>query len=391
LKTYSLNKPIYLDYAATTPMAEEAIVAMMPYLKDFFANPASLQHELGEKVHDIVEQARFDIAALLNAKPNDLIFTSGATEANNLAIKGIAFSYSKRGKHIITSAIEHKSVLDTCKYLETQGFTVSFIRPNAQGLIELDTVLNALTNETLLVSLMHVNNENGVINNIESLANHLKERDIFFHVDAAQSVGKLPIDLTQMPIDLLSLSAHKFYGAKGMGCLYIRNRKKTLLTPLLHGGGQEYGLRSGTLATHQIIAMATAFKIAYNRMTEDTAYCKKLEQLLIKQLNQLDGIYFNGDQQNKLPNILNISFENVSSDSLLLALKPNIALSSGSACNSGVIEASHVLRAMGIEGDRLYGAVRLSFGRYTTESEIKQAGQAIIQAVTHLRELANVG
>ncbi len=381
---------IYLDYAATTPMASEAVETMMQHLTldGVFANPASLQHGLGERAYMVVEQARSEIASLLHGKANDLIFTSGATESNNLAIKGISLSYQKHGKHIVTSASEHKSVLDTCKYLESIGFTVSFLRPDFNGRISLDDILNVLTDQTILVSLMHVNNETGVIQELEPIANALKERNILFHVDAAQSAGKLPIDLSKIPIDLLSLSAHKFYGSKGIGCLYVRNRKQTSLTPLLHGGGQEYGLRSGTLPTHQIAAMATAFKLAHEFMLSDYQHSTRLGNLLCKQLNQLDGVYFNGDQENKLPNIINVSFDHVSADSLLIALRDEVAIASGSACNSGAIEASHVLRAMGIEGDRLYGAVRVSFGRYTTEAEIQQAGQRIVEEVMRLRQLA---
>lgn len=371
-------------------MAPEAVAAMMQCLttNGVFANPASLQHDFGERAHELVEQARFEMGVLLNAKANDLMFTSGATEANNLAIKGIAFSQKNRGKHIVTSASEHKSVLDTCKYLESLGFTVSFLRPDLNGIISLEAVLNALTDETILVSLMHVNNETGVIQELEPIANALKERTILFHVDAAQSAGKLKIDLNKIPIDLLSLSAHKFYGSKGIGCLYVRNRKQTPLTPLLHGGGQEYGLRSGTLPTHQIVAMATAFSIAHETMTSDTQHCQRLAHVLVTQLSQLEGIHFNGDQKNKLPNIINVSFDHVSADSLLIALRDKVAIASGSACNSGAMEASHVLRSMGIEGDRLYSAVRLSFGRYTTAAEIHQAGQIIVEQVIRLRQLA---
>jgi cysteine desulfurase len=383
-------KQIYLDYAATTPMALEAVAEMVQFLtvNGEFANSASSQHSSGERVHQIVEQARFQIADLLNCKANDLIFTSGATESNNLAIKGIASSYQKRGKHIVTSASEHKSVLESCKYLESQGFKVSFLRPNLQGIIGVDEVLNAVTDETILVSLMHVNNETGVIQELEAIANALQERGIFLHVDAAQSAGKLAIDLDKTPIDLLSLSAHKFYGSKGVGCLYVRNRKRINLQPLFHGGGQEYGLRAGTLPTHQIVVMASTFKIAHQQMAADFQHCKQLEQILIEQLNVLDGVHFNGNQQNKLPNIINVSFDNVSSDALIIALRDEIAIASGSACNTGAIEASHVLRAMGIEGDRLYGAVRISFGRYTTEAEIRQAGQRLVEEVTRLRQLA---
>lgn len=389
-RTVSMFKPIYLDYAATTPMVSEAVAAMLQCLtiNGEFANPSSLQYSFGERAEKIVEQARTDIAKLLNAKASDLIFTSGATEANNLAIKGIALSQQQRGKQIVTSATEHKSVLDTCNYLASQGFTVSFLRPDSQGCISLDAVLNVLTDETVLVSLMHVNNETGVIQELETIAQALQEREIFFHVDAAQSVGKLPIDLNKTPIDLLSLSAHKFYGAKGSGCLYVRNRKKTALAPLLHGGGQEFGLRPGTLPTHQIVAMATAFKIADQQMVVDFQHCQQLEQRLVSELKQLDGVHFNGNQQHKLPNILNLSFDNVSSDALIISLRDEIAIASGSACNTGAMEASHVLRAMGIEGDRLYGAVRISFGRYTTEAEIIRAGQRICEEVTRLRQLA---
>lgn len=326
----------------------------------------------------------------MRCKSNDLIFTSGATESNNLAIKGIALSYQNKGNHIITSASEHKAVIDTCKYLESIGFKVTYLRPDLNGYLSLDCILDVLTDETILVSLMHVNNETGVIQDIDLIAQALKDKDIFFHVDAAQSAGKLKLDLNETPIDLLSISAHKFYGPKGIGCLYVRNRKRTNLTPLFHGGGQEYGVRPGTLPTHQIIGMATAFRIAHELMLKNHQHGMRLEQLLITQLNQLEGIYFNGDQKHKLPNIVNVSFDYVSSDSLIIALRGHLAISSGSACNSGTIKASHVLRSMGIEGERLYGAVRISFGRYTTEADIQKAGQRICEEATRLRRLADL-
>ncbi len=357
-------------------------------LEGDFANPASLQHGFGERTHTLIEQARSDIAQTIKCKAGDLVFTSGATEANNLAIKGIALGYQNKRNHIITSATEHKAVLDTCKYLEGSGFTVTYLRPDHQGIISVDAVLAALTDQTVLVSLMHVNNETGVIQAIDAIAHALKEKDLFFHVDAVQSTGKLSIDLSQTPIDLLSISAHKLYGPKGIGCLYVRNRKQTRLAPLMHGGGQEYGLRPGTLPTHQIVGMATAIKMAHDLMSRDYQHSQHLAQLLTTQLMQLDGVQFNGDQVNKLPNILNVSFANVGADSLLIALRDQLAIASGSACNTGTIEASHVLRGMGIEGDRLYGAVRISFGRYTTEADIQQAGRQICDAVTHLRQLA---
>ena len=371
-------------------MAAEAVTAMTRCLtmEGIFANPASLHHRLGEQANALIKQARFEMADLLSCKSSELIFTSGATEANNLAIKGIALSYSKHGNHIVTSASEHKSVLDTCKYLESVGFAITLLRPDSRGCLTVEQVVCALTDKTILVSLMQVNNETGVIQELEQIAEALQTRKLFFHVDAAQSAGKLKIDLSALPIDLLSLSAHKFYGAKGMGCLYVRNRKQTHLMPLLHGGGQEYGLRSGTLPTHQIVSMATAFKMADELMSADYAHCQQLELLLIEQLSQLDGVHFNGNAKHKLPNIVNVSFDQVGADALMIALRDDVAIASGSACNSGAIEASHVLRAMGIEGDRLYGAVRISFGRYTTESEIRRAGQRICEEVIRLRQLA---
>ncbi|RIZ67388.1 MAG: aminotransferase class V-fold PLP-dependent enzyme [Methylococcales bacterium] len=392
-----MTHPIYLDYAATTPMAPEVALAMAQCLtlEGDFANPASLQHSLGERAYHLVETARSDIAELLNCKANDLVFTSGATEANNLALKGLAFSPQNTRKHIVTSATEHKAILDTCHSLETQGFTVTYLKPDHNGLINLETLLDAITPDTFLVSLMHVNNETGVIQNIEAIAQALQEKQqafpnhtLYFHVDAAQSVGKLAIDLSQTPIDLLSVSAHKCYGPKGIGCLYIRNRKRQHLMPLMHGGGQEFGLRPGTLPTHQIIGMATAFKLAAQSLEKDQQHAEHLAQLLTEQLNTLKGVHFNGNQQQKLASIFNISFDDVGSDSLMIHLKEQLAIANGSACNTGTIEASHVLRAIGIEGDRLYGAVRISFGRYTTAQDILYAGQHLYNEVLRLRQLA---
>jgi cysteine desulfurase len=392
-----MTHPIYLDYAATTPMAPEVALAMAQCLtlEGDFANPASLQHSLGERAYHLVETARSDISELLNCKANDLVFTSGATEANNLALKGLAFSPQNTRKHIITSATEHKAILDTCHSLETQGFTVTYLKPDHNGLINLETLLDAITPDTFLVSLMHVNNETGVIQNIEAIAQALQEKQhtfpdhtFYFHVDAAQSVGKLAIDLSQTPIDLLSISGHKCYGPKGIGCLYIRNRKRQRLMPLMQGGGQEFGLRPGTLPTHQIVGMATAFKLAAQSLEKDQQHAEHLAQLLTEQLNTLKGVHFNGDQQQKLASIINISFDDVGSDSLMIHLKDQLAIANGSACNTGTIEASHVLRAMGIEGDRLYGAVRISFGRYTTAQDIQYAGQHLYNEVLRLRQLA---
>lgn len=352
-----------------------------------FANPASLQHTFGEEASDIVEKSRKIIADALKCKATDVIFTSGATESNNLALKGFALANQSKGNHIITSASEHKSVLDTCRHLECIGFDVTYLKPDTYGNITIQQVLDAITDSTILVSLMHVNNETGVIQDIFDLAEALASKGICFHVDAAQSAGKLSIDLDSSPIHLLSVSGHKIYGPKGIGCLFIRNRKKMMLSPLLHGGGQEFGLRPGTLPTHQIAGFATAFELANSSITNDYHHTKTLEKLLIDELNQIEGIRYNGDLKNKLPNIVNVSFEHVGSDSLLIALRDEVAIASGSACNTGAIEASHVLRSMGIEGDRLYGAVRISFGRYTTVEEISEAGQRICEEVTRLREL----
>lgn len=371
-------------------MAPEAVNALLPYLTDSgtFANPASGQHLYGQNAAAAVEKARSAIAQGLQCNPKDILFTSGATESNNLAISGITSGHQNRGKHIVTSAYEHKSVLDCCRHLESQGIKVTYLRPDNAGVLALDSIINALTDETVLVSLMHVNNETGVMQDIGRIAQVLEAKGIPFHVDAAQSAGKVPIDLSALPISLLSLSAHKFHGPKGIGCLYVRNRKQARLAPLLYGGGQEYGLRPGTLPTHQITGMAAAFTLACERLATDTEHCRQLRQTLRTALDKLDGVYWNGSQQEAVPHIANISFTGVSADALLIALRDSVAISTGSACNSGAIEPSHVLRAMGIEGDRLYGAVRLSFGRYTTATDIGQAGLAICEAVSRLRKLA---
>jgi len=368
-------------------MAPEAVDAMLPYLTSSgnFANAASGQHSHGQNAASAIDKARSEIARGLRCNSKDIIFTSGATESNNLAINGFMLGYRNLGNHIVTSAYEHKSVLDCCRHLESQGMKVTYLRSDSDGLLTMDSILNALTDETALVSLMHVNNETGVRQDIEGIAHALKAKGIAFHVDAAQSAGKVPIDLSSMPIDLLSLSAHKFHGPKGMGCLYVRNRKQAGLRPLLYGGGQEYGLRPGTLPTHQIAGMAAAFSLACERQEADAEHCRQLRQTLRAIFDKLDGVHWNGSQNDAIPHIVNVSFEGVDADALLIALRGSIAISSGSACNSGAIEPSHVLRAMGIEGDRLYGAVRISFGRYTTADEIEQAGQSICETVIRLR------
>jgi len=386
-----LKIPAYLDYAATTPMAPEAVDAMLPYLTSSgnFANAASGQHSYGQNAASAIENARSAMAHGLRCNPKDILFTSGATESNNLAISGFMLGYRNLGNHIVTSAYEHKSVLDCCRHLESQGIRVTYLRPGSDGVLALDSILNALTDETALVSLMHVNNETGVMQDIGCIAHALEAKGIAFHVDAAQSAGKVPIDLSALPITFLSLSAHKFYGPKGIGCLYVSNRKNTRLKPLVYGGGQEFGLRPGTLPTHQIAGMAAALALACARQEADAGHCRQLRQTLRVALSKLEGVHWHGNQQQAVPHIVNISFDGVGADALLIALRDSVAISSGSACNSGAIEPSHVLRAMGIEGDSLYGAVRISFGRYTTATDIEQAGLAICEAVIRLRKLAS--
>ncbi len=380
---------IYLDYAATTPADPQVIEVMKHYLgiEDIFGNPSSIQHHVGLQAEEAVEQARAQIAACLNCRIKDIVFTSGATEANNLALKGIAHANQHLGNHIITSAIEHKSVLDTCKALEQDGFKITYLRPDIDGKIALKDIEQAITTQTLLISIMQVNNETGFIQDIAAIAEFAQSKNIFFHVDAAQSAGKLTLDLSQIPIDLLSISAHKFYAPKGIGCLYIRNRHNVSLKPLFNGGGQEYGLRAGTLATHQIVAFAKALMIAGERQQQDYDHALNLRTQLLTGLKQIDGLIINSDLNNSLPNIVNLSFKNIGADMLLIRLQDKIAISSASACSSGTIEPSYVLRAMGIEGDRLYGAVRISFGRFSHAEDIKYAIDKITATVQELRAL----
>ncbi len=382
-------KKIYLDYAATTPVAPEVIETLITHFRatDNFANPSSIQHGFGETAQSLVENARQQIATHLNCNAKDLIFTSGATEANNFVLKSVATRFKEFGQHLITSATEHKSVLDCCRFLETQGFQVTYLKPDNVGLIDLEELADSITENTLLVSIMHVNNETGVIQPIEKIAEITQQRGVFFHVDASQSVGKLEINLAKTPISFLSFSTHKFYGVKGIGGVFARNCAKLKLPPLIHGGGQENGLRSGTLPTHQILAMATALELAYQNQTNDYQHAIALKQRLLSRLQDLEGVTLNGSQTATLPNIVNLSFEGVSADSLIIALRDDVAISSGSACNSGAMEASYVLRAMGIEGEQLYGAVRLSFGRYTTLDDMDYAAQRLCDEVTRLRQL----
>ncbi len=384
-----MKQPVYLDYAATTPIDPQVVEVMKKFLDidGIFGNPSSTQHYIGLQAEKVVEQARIQIADCLNCREKDIIFTSGATEANNLALKGIAYATQDKNKHIITSATEHKSVLDTCKALEQEGFSVTYLYPDIYGKITIEQIEREITHETLIISIMYVNNETGYIQDIEAIAALAYAKNIFFHVDAAQATGKLNIDLTKIPIDLLSISGHKFYAPKGIGCLYIRNRHKIILKPLFNGGNQEYGLRAGTLATHQIMGFAKALTIACERQQKDYDHALNLRTQLLTGLKPLEGLIINSDLKHSLPYIINISFKNISSDMLLIRLQNEIAVSSASACSSGTIEPSYVLRAMGIEGDRLYGAIRISFGRFSNADNIEYAIDKITTGVQELRVL----
>lgn len=377
---------IYLDYAATTPLDERVLEVMLPWLRDGYGNPAS-EHALGRRARAAVEQARAQVAALIGATAEEIVWTSGATESNNLAIKGALEFRGLRDAHIVTSRIEHKAVLDTCRHLETQGARVTYLRPDANGAFTAQQVLNALTPQTVLVSLMWVNNEIGVINPILQLAPLLRERGILFHVDAVQAAGKLEIDLAQVPIDLLSLSAHKLYGPKGVGALFVRKRPRARLAPQLHGGGHEQGMRSGTLATHQIAGMGAACRLVAAEMTAEMPRLGILRDVLWQRLRVLPKLQWNGAAAPHAPHILNVSFEGAEGESLR-AMLGDIAVSSGSACSSATREPSFVLRALGRDDELAGSSLRFSLGRFTTAQEIEQAAAAVIHAVGWLRDLS---
>lgn len=382
---------IYLDYAATTPLDPLVLQAMLPHLAadDGFANPAS-SHAAGFKARAAVDAARAQVAALLGAEPAEIVWTSGATESNNLAIKGALEFHGGRGAqkaHIVTSRTEHKCVLDTCRHLETQGVRVSFLKPATDGLVSPEQVLEALTPDTVLVSLMWVNNEIGVVQDVQRLAPLLRERGVLFHVDAVQAAGKLPIDLRAVPIDLLSVSAHKIYGPKGVGALFVRKRPRARLAPQMHGGGHEWGMRSGTLATHQVVGMGAAFELAAARLHDDAARLAGLRDLLWQRLSGLPRILRNGDPQRGASHLLNLSFEGVEGEALRAAL-PELAVSSGSACSSATQEPSYVLRALGRDDELANASLRFSLGRDTRAGQIETAAAMVIEQVQRLRELS---
>jgi cysteine desulfurase len=387
--TSNYKRPIYMDYAATTPMDPRVAEKMVQYLTPDgeFGNPASRSHAYGWNAEAAVEEARKQVAALVNANPKEIIWTSGATESDNLAIKGAAHFYSKQGKHIITSKTEHKAVLDSCRQLEREGFEVTYLDPEPTGLIELAKLEAAIRDDTILISIMHVNNETGVIQDIAAIGELARSKKIIFHVDAAQSAGKVDIDLDTLKVDLMSFSGHKIYGPKGIGALYVRRKPRVRLEAQMHGGGHERGMRSGTLATHQIVGMGEAFRIAKQDMAADNARITALRDRLLDGFKDLEEVYINGDIAHGVPNILNISFNYVEGESLIMALK-DIAVSSGSACTSASLEPSYVLRALGRNDELAHSSIRFSIGRFTTEEEIDYAITHVREAIAKLRELS---
>lgn len=384
-----MKLPIYLDYSATTPVDPRVAEKMMQCLTldGTFGNPASRSHRFGWQAEDAVDEARNHIADLIGADPREIVFTSGATESNNLAIKGIAHFYQKQGKHIITCKTEHKAVLDPCRYLEGQGFEVTYLDPQPNGLVSLPQLEAAMRDDTILVSLMHVNNEIGVIQDVAAIGELCRARKIFFHVDAAQSCGKIAIDVEAMKIDLLSMSAHKIYGPKGIGALFVRRKPRVRLEAQMHGGGHERGMRSGTLPTHQIVGMGEAFRLAKLEMHTEEARIRQLRDRLWNGIKNIEEVYVNGDLEQRVPGNLNVSFAYVEGESLIMALK-DLAVSSGSACTSASLEPSYVLRALGLNDELAHSSIRFSIGRFTTEAEIDYAVSLINEAIGRLRELS---
>ena len=385
-----MKLPIYLDYSATTPAdsrVAEKMAACMTIDGDF-GNPASRSHVFGWKSDELVNEARQHVAALINADPKEIVWTSGATESNNLAIKGAAQFYKKKGKHIITAKTEHKAVIDTCRELERQGFEVTYMDVEENGLLDLQKLADTMRDDTILVSIMHVNNELGVIQDIATIGEMCRERKIMFHVDAAQSAGKVLIDVQQLKVDFMSFSAHKVYGPKGVGALYVRRKPRARLEAQMHGGGHERGMRSGTLATHQLVGMGTAFKIAKQDFEKDHAHISALRNRLIDGIMaDMDEVYFNGTQDQSVPGIVNISFNFVEGESLLMAVK-DIAVSSGSACTSASLEPSYVLRALGRNDELAHSSIRFIIGRFTTEEEIDYTVELMKNSIGRLREMS---
>ena len=379
--------PVYLDYGATTPVDPRVVDAMIPWLREHFGNAASRSHAWGWEAEAAIEQARGHVAALINADPREIVWTSGATESDNLALKGAAHFYQSKGKHLITVKTEHKAVLDTMRELERQGFEVTYLDVQENGLLDLDAFKAAIRPDTILASVMFVNNEIGVIQDMAAIGAICREKGVIFHVDAAQATGKVAIDVQALPIDLMSLASHKSYGPKGIGALYVRRKPRVRLEAQMHGGGHERGMRSGTLPTHQIVGMGEAYRIAKEEMAQDRAHAQRLQQRLLKGLGSIDQTFVNGDLERRVPLNLNISFNFVEGESLIMGIK-GIAVSSGSACTSASLEPSYVLRALGRSDELAHSSLRMTIGRFTTEEEIDYAIASIAENVAKLRELS---
>ena len=384
-----MKLPIYLDYASTTPADPRVVTKMQECLslEGNYGNPASRSHEFGWKAEKAVEEARENVASLVNCDHREIIWTSGATESDNLAIKGVARFYRKKGNHIITSKIEHKAVLDSCRQPEREGFEVTYLDPDSSGIITSEELIKNIKDETILVSLMHVNNEIGVINDIAELGEITREKGIVFHVDAAQSTGKVPIDLASIKVDLMSFSAHKTYGPKGVGALFVRRKPRVRLEAMIHGGGHERGMRSGTLPTHQIVGMGEAFRLAKEEMDSDNLRIKSLRDKFWEGLKDIEEVHLNGHIDDRVAGFLNVSFNFVEGESLIMALK-DVAVSSGSACTSASLEPSYVLRALGLKDELAHSSIRFAIGRFTTEEEIDYTINLVKESVIQLRELS---
>jgi cysteine desulfurase len=383
----TLHLPIYMDYSATTPVDPRVAEAMIPYLTEKFGNPASRSHSFGWTADEAVERAREQVAALVNADPKEIVWTSGATESNNLALKGAANFYAEKGKHIVTVKTEHKAILDTVRELERQGFSATYLDPEPNGLLDLEKLKAALRPDTVIVSVMYVNNEIGVIQDIAAIGEMCRERGILFHVDAAQATGKVTIDLQKLKVDLMSFSAHKTYGPKGIGALYVRRKPRVRLEAQMHGGGHERGFRSGTLATHQIVGMGEAFRLAKEEMATENERIRMLRDRLWAGLSSMEEVYLNGDLEHRVPHNLNVSFNFVEGESLIMAVK-DIAVSSGSACTSASLEPSYVLRALGRNDELAHSSIRFTVGRFTTAEEVDYTIKLLHDKIGKLRELS---
>lgn len=383
-----VTRPIYLDYQSTTPCDPRVVEAMLPYFTEEFGNPHSRSHAYGWTAEEAVEQARVQVANLINADPREVIFTSGATESNNLAIKGVAYFYKDQKNHIVTCQTEHKCVLDSCRHLEQEGFEVTYLPVKENGIIDLDQLRDAITEKTSLVSLMAVNNEIGVIQPLAEIGKICREKGVFFHTDAAQAIGKIPVDVEAMNIDLLSLSSHKLYGPKGIGALYVRRKPRVRLTSLINGGGQERGMRSGTLSPPLCVGLGKACVIAKDEMASEHVRLTALRDQFYHLIQaELEEVYLNGDLEKRIPGNLNLSFAYVEGEGLMMGIK-DVAVSSGSACTSASLEPSYVLRALGVDVDMAHTSLRIGFGRFTTEEEVKRAAKKIIDEVKRLREMS---